>query len=123
MRFRRPDGGHVVLTLSAVARPSEVAPAALAGMAVEAEAGGVKAFGSIQRELGSGLEGQSADADMVLWTLDVPFPVATEQHVRLRDNKGGKLLVRTLHRPVNDPTLSEAVAFAEQVFEDGLVCH
>jgi hypothetical protein len=57
-----------------------------------------------------------------VWKLDVPFPVATEQRVRLRDNKGGKLLVRTLHRPVSDPTLSAAVAFAEQVFEDGLVC-
>ena len=42
--------------------------------------------------------------------------------MRLRDNKGGKLLIRTLHRPVNDPVLSEAVAFAEPIFEDGLVC-
>jgi len=123
MRFRRPDGGHVAVTLTAVARPAEVAPAALAGIVIEAEAGGVKATGSIQRDLGSGMEGQSPDADMVLWTLDVPLPTATHQRVRLRDNKGGKLLVRTLHRPVNDPTLSEAVAFAEEVFEDGLVCN
>ncbi len=122
MRFRRPDGGHVAVALVAVARPEEVAPAALAGIALEADAGGVKAVGSVQRELGSGLSGQSPDADMVLWKLVVPLPTATEQRVRLRDNKGGKLLVRTLHRPVNDPVLSEAVAFAEQVFEDGLVC-
>jgi len=122
MRFRRPDGGHVTVTLNSVARPSEVAPAALAGIKLEAEAGGVKATGSVVRDLASGIEGQSPDADMVRWQLDVPFPVATEQRVRLRDNKGGKLLVRTLHRPVSDPTLSDAVAFAEQVFEDGLIC-
>jgi glucose-6-phosphate dehydrogenase assembly protein OpcA len=122
MRFRRPDGGHVGVSLTAVKRPEEVAPAALAGLSLEAEADGVRAKGSIVRDLGSGMEGQSPDADVVLWRLDVPFPVATEQRVRLRDNKGGKLLVRTLHRPVSDPTLSEAVAFAEQVFEDGLVC-
>ena len=122
MRFRRPDGGQVTLTLKAVDRPEEVAPAALAGIELDAEAGDVKARGSILRELGSGLLGQSGDADMVLWKLEVPFPTATEQRVRLRDNKGGKLLVRTLHRPVSDPTLSEAVAFAEQIFEDGLAC-
>jgi len=122
MRFRRPDGGQVALTLQAITRPEEVAPAALAGLVLEAEVGAIKARGSIQRDLGSGRDGQSADADMVLWKLDVPFPTATEQRVRLRDNKGGKLLVRTLHRPVSDPTLSEAVAFAEQIFEDGLIC-
>ncbi len=123
VRFRRPDGGQVAVSLSAVARPSEVAPAALAALSLEARAAGVTAVGSIRRDLASGMEGQSADADMVLWKLDVPFPTATEQRVRLRDNKGAKLLVRTLHRPVNDPTLSEAVAFAEQVFEDGLICN
>jgi glucose-6-phosphate dehydrogenase assembly protein OpcA len=122
MRFRRPDGGQVALTLSSVARPQEVAPAALAGLTLEAESGGVKAIGSINRDLASGMEGKSPDADMVLWKLDVPLPTATEQRVRLRDNKGGKLLVRTLHRPVSDPTLSEAVAFAEQIYEDGLIC-
>jgi hypothetical protein len=122
VRFRRPDGGQVALTLQAIARPEEVAPSALAGIVIEADAGGVKARGSIQRDLGSGMEGQSSDADMVLWKLEVPFPTATEHRVRLRDNKGSKLLVRTLHRPVSDPTLSEAVAFAEQIFEDGLVC-
>jgi glucose-6-phosphate dehydrogenase assembly protein OpcA len=122
VRLRRPDGAHVALNLAAVARPNEVAPAALAGLVIEAEAQGVKAVGSIARDLGSGMEGKSADADMVLWKLDVPLPTATEQRVRLRDNKGGKLLVRTLHRPVSDPVLSDAVAFAEQLFEDGLVC-
>jgi glucose-6-phosphate dehydrogenase assembly protein OpcA len=122
MRFRRPDGGHVAVNLVSLARPEEVAPAALAGLSLDAEAGGVTARGTIQRDLASGLEGQSADADVVLWRLDVALPTATEQRVRLRDNKGGKLLVRTLHRPVSDPVLSEAVAFAEQVFEDGLVC-
>ncbi len=122
VKLRRPDGGHVTLSLLAVPRPDEVAPAALAGIAIEADAGGVVARGSIKRDLGSGLAGQSPDADVVVWKLEVDLPVATEQRIRLRDNKGGKLLVRTLHRPVSDPVLSEAVAFAEQVFEDTLVC-
>jgi len=122
MRFRRPDGGQVALSLTAVRRPEEVAPLALAGIAIEAAARPMKARASIHRELASAMEGQSADADVAVWKLDVPFPAATEQRVRLRDNKGAKLLERTLHRPVSDPALSEAVAFAEQIFEDGLIC-
>jgi glucose-6-phosphate dehydrogenase assembly protein OpcA len=62
------------------------------------------------------------DADMLVWRLDVDLPTATEQRVRLGANRGARLLERTLHRPPNDPTLNEAVAFAEQLLEDGLVC-
>jgi hypothetical protein len=42
--------------------------------------------------------------------------------VRLSANKGAKVLERTLHRPSDDPALMEAVCFAEEVFEDGVVC-
>ncbi len=62
------------------------------------------------------------DADMLVWRLDVDMPTATEQRVRLGANRGARLLERTLHRPPNDPTLNESVAFAEQLLEDGLVC-
>jgi hypothetical protein len=122
LRFRRPDGGLVALSLTAVPRPKEVAPKALAYVGMEAEAGRVVAKGSIERDLVSGLAGQTADADVLAWRLDVQLPSATEQRVRLRANKGADLLVHTLHRPVNDPALMESIAFAEQLTEDGLVC-
>jgi hypothetical protein len=43
-----------------------------------------------------------------------------EQRVRLRANKGAKVLERTLHRPTADPVLVDAVRFAEHFFEDGV---
>ena len=98
------------------------APFALAAVAIESEAGGVVAKGSIERELGSGLAGLTADPDVLVWKLDVDLPSATEQRVRLGPNKGARVLERTLHRPVVDPALGESIAFAEQIFEDGLVC-
>jgi glucose-6-phosphate dehydrogenase assembly protein OpcA len=122
LRFRRPDGGMVGLSLSAVPRPKEVAPTALAYVGIVAEAGRVVAKGSIERDLVSGLAGQTADADVLLWRLDVDLPTATEQRVRLHVNKEAALLTHTLHRPVYDPALMESIAFAEQLTEDGLVC-
>ncbi len=122
LRFRRPDGGLVGLSLSSVPRPREVAPRALAYVGIEAEVEGVIAKGSIERDLVSGLAGQTADADVLSWRLDVDLPSATEQRVRLHANKEAGLLVRTLHRPADDPALMESIAFAEQLTEDGLVC-
>lgn len=122
LRFRRPDGGLVGLTLGSVPRPKEVAPTALTYVGIEAEAGGIVAKASIERELASGLAGQTADADVLSWRLDVDLPTATEQRVRLQINKEAALLVHTLHRPVNDPALMESIAFAEQLTEDGLLC-
>jgi len=123
LKFRRPDGGQVALILEAVARPKGEAPGALSYVGLTAEVGGVVAKGSIERELASGLEGQTADADVLSWKLDVPLPTATERRVRLHVNKEAALLIDTLRRPVNDAALSESVAFAEQLAEDGLVCH
>jgi hypothetical protein len=123
LRFQRPDGKSVVVQLGALPRPEGVAPAALAGIVIEADAGGLKLTGSIERDLGSGaaMEGKTPDADVVLWKLGVAGQPALEQRVRLRANKGAKVLERTLHRPPNDPALMESVAFAEQFFEDGMV--
>ncbi len=122
MRFRRPDGGQVALSLGAVPRPEGVAPLALAYVGIEAEVGDVVAKGSVERALGSGTADTTADADVLVWKLDVDLPSATEQRVRLGANKGAKLLDRAIHRPRVDPVLAETVAFAEQVYEDGLVC-
>jgi glucose-6-phosphate dehydrogenase assembly protein OpcA len=125
LRFKRPDGGQVALTLGAVARPAVVAPGALTHVGLVADVGGVVAKGAIERTLASGLpgEGATADADVLTWKLDVALPSATEQRVRLYANKEAALLIHTLHRPVNDPALTEAIAFAEQLSEDGLVCN
>jgi glucose-6-phosphate dehydrogenase assembly protein OpcA len=123
LKFRRPDGGQVTLALEAMARPKEVAPGALSYVGIAAEAGGIVAKGSIERDLASGLSGQSADADVLSWKLDVALPTATERRVRLHVNKEAALLIDTLRRPIHDPALSESVAFAEQLAEDGLVCN
>jgi glucose-6-phosphate dehydrogenase assembly protein OpcA len=122
LRFQRPDGKSIALSLGSVPRPEGVAPLALAGVAIDAEVGGAKMRGAIDRELASGsaMEGKTLDADVVQWKLDA-LGQTLMQHVRLRANKGAKVLERTLHRPVDDPALTESVAFAEQFFEDGMV--
>jgi hypothetical protein len=123
IKFRRPDGGQVTLTLEAVPRPKEEAPGALVYVGIVAAAEGVVAKGSIERELGSGLEGQTGDADVLRWRLDVALPTATEQRIRLYANKEAALLIETLHRAVSDPALSESISFAEQLSEDELACN
>jgi glucose-6-phosphate dehydrogenase assembly protein OpcA len=134
LRFRRADGVKVAVKLTAVARPSGVAPAALAGVAVVAVSGGLTLRGSLRRQLGSGRVGepaggladaheqaQTVDADVLTWKLEADG-TSLEQSVRLGANRGARLLDRTLHRPAWDPALEEAVAFAEELFEDGLTC-
>jgi glucose-6-phosphate dehydrogenase assembly protein OpcA len=124
-RLARPEGEPIALVLSSVTRPQQVAPAALAGIAVEAEADGVVVRGTIDRELASGLAeaGSTPDADVLVWRLVVDVPSATEQHVRLGTNRGAQLLERTIHRPAHDPALSESARFAEEIENcEGLVC-
>jgi len=90
LRFRRPDGGQVALALSAIARPAAVAPGSLTYVGVVAESGGVVANGAIERSLASGLPGETADADVLSWKLDVPLPAATQQRVRPPHQQGGR---------------------------------
>ena len=122
LRFKRKDGATVGLNLSTVKRPEQVAPGALAGVTIEAEKDGVRLKGTITRELGSGLAGATPDADVLVWRLEVGDKQPIIQSVRLSANKGALVLERTLHRPTEDPALTEAVAFAEEVFEDGVIC-
>jgi glucose-6-phosphate dehydrogenase assembly protein OpcA len=122
LRFKRPDGGTVGLHLGTVKRPAEVAPTALAGVTIEAEHDGVQLKGTIERELGSGLAQATPDADVLVWRLEVGGKQPIEQRVRMSANKGAMVLERTLHRPSEDPALTESVAFAEEVFEDGVLC-
>lgn len=122
LSFGRPDGGTVSVKLTSVPRPAGVAPAALAGVAVEAERDGLLARGTLERELASGLSAETVDADVLVWRLAVGLPCATEQRVRLGANKGARLLERTLHRPAVDPALAEAVVIAEELEKEGAVC-
>ncbi len=123
-RYRRPDGAVVVVELGSVPKPEGVAPASLAVVVIEAEAEGAKMSGSIERALasggGSGSQGTTADADVVLWKHVTPSLGPLEQRVRLSSNKAAKWLERTLHRPKSDPVFDESVAFAEHIVEDGL---
>ncbi|MEO8876057.1 MAG: glucose-6-phosphate dehydrogenase assembly protein OpcA [Polyangiaceae bacterium] len=116
VRFRRPDGDTVVLELRKGARPSNIAPAALTGVSVEADANGVAIKGALDLEV----EGSDAAA-LLVWKLDAEVPAASEQRVRLSQNKGARMLERTLHRPSNDPALAESALFAEEIYEEGLV--
>jgi glucose-6-phosphate dehydrogenase assembly protein OpcA len=124
LKFRRPDGAQVALTLEAVPRPKGEAPLALSYVGLAVDQGGFVARASVERQLSSGLSEQSPDADVLSWKLEIrgPQPVTTERQVRLHVNKEAALLVETLHRPVFDPALGEAVAFAEELSEDGLLC-
>lgn len=133
IRFRRADGQRVQVKLTSVMRPISVAPNALAGVSIVASTGGVLLRGSIRRSLGTGHPGEPAgdmndpppysqtlDADVLQWRLECEGQII-EQSIRLGANRGSRLLDRTLHRPAHDPLLEEAVAFAEELFEDGLV--
>jgi glucose-6-phosphate dehydrogenase assembly protein OpcA len=119
LRFKRPDGGSVVVELGSVPRPRGVAPQTLSVLSVEAG----EMRGEILRELGSGLaadETSTVDADVVVWKRAMGAAPAIEHRVRMGANKAAKWLERTLHRPASDAAFTESVAFAEQIVEDGL---
>ena len=120
LRMKRDDGRDVQIQIGAVPRPEGVAPAALASVTIESTVNGALLKGTIDRELGSGTEmaGKTADADVVTWRLAVAGLAPLEQRVRLRANKGARVLERTLHRSMHDPALVESVQFAEH-FIDG----
>jgi glucose-6-phosphate dehydrogenase assembly protein OpcA len=123
LRMRRADGRDVQIQVGAVPRPEGVAPAAIASVTLESSVAGVALKGTIDRELASGgdVSGKTTDADVLTWRLDVSGQPVMEQRVRLRANKGARVLERTLHRPMADPVLVESVQFAEHFFEDGVV--
>ncbi len=123
LRMRRSDGGEIQLHVGAVPRPEGVAPAALAGVTIEAAGGGGTLKGTIKRELASGVDvsGKTTDADVLNWRLEVSSQATIEQRIRLHSNKGARVLERTLHQPMADPVLVESVQFAEHFFEDGVI--
>ncbi len=113
LRLRRADGRLLNLVLSA-ATAQAAPPLVLARVSFRAAASGVEAEGSLTREQGS------SDSELLRYRLDVNLPCSGEQTVRLGQNRGARLLERTLRRPPHDPVLEEAIAFAEQLSELGM---
>ena len=114
LRFARADKGAVVVELKG--NGAKDGSPALCGLAIEATVNAVPMRGSIMRE-------STGDATEVLaWRLDTPVPSPTEQRVRLHANDDGVVLERTLHRPARDLALVAAVALAEELADDPIVC-
>lgn len=124
LRFKREDGGTVMIDLGNVPLPKGVAPATLAAVTIECGEGESSLVGSLERDLASGKESNQTDAtldaDVMVWKSLRPGVAPMQQHVRLGANKAAKWLERTLHRPKSDPAFDESVAFAEQIVEEGL---
>jgi glucose-6-phosphate dehydrogenase assembly protein OpcA len=112
LRFERADKNVVVVEL----KSATGTPSTLCGVAIEATAGGVPMRGSITRE-------STGDGNEVLvWRLDTPVPSPTEQRLRVHKTDDGVVLERTLHRPARDLALVAAVALAEELSDDAIVC-
>jgi hypothetical protein len=65
------------------------------------------------------------ESDGATWRMSVVCGAETrgiEQHVRLRANEPARLLERTLHRPTHDAALADAVAWADELRGEELVC-
>ncbi len=114
LRIERPDKGAVIVELKG--NGATDAPTWLCGVAIEATVDGVPMRGSITREsIGDGTE-------VLAWRLDTPVPSPTEQRVRVHRNDDGVVLERTLHRPASDLALAAAVALADELSDDAIVC-
>ena len=122
LRFRRPDGTLVSIELGSVPLPKGVQPSTIAFVAIEAVDAGSRMSGSVDRDLASGAQAgaRTPDADTVVWKQTVGGNSPIEMTLRLGANKAARWLERTLHRPAVDAGFDEAVAFAEQIVEDGL---
>jgi glucose-6-phosphate dehydrogenase assembly protein OpcA len=106
----RRDGGNLEVVLSANASPTE-AQSSLRAVHIEASADGMTLRGQILRD--------ARENDAATWRLEVTAEGGEtqrmEQHVRLRAMDKAALLERTLHRPIRDLALEEAVRWAGEV--------
>ncbi len=116
--FQRPDGSRVALSLASVPRPKGVAPLALAQVHVTASSLGTKLECSVDRSLASGLEGTTRDADVMSWSVSANGTEALHQVVRMRTNKGARLLERAIRRPLRDEVLDTSIAVAAMIPRD-----
>lgn len=107
-------GAAVRIEVTNVPRPAGVAPRALAGLSVDATEGGASLRGELHRDLASGLEGKTADADTVTWSL-ASEGVQREHRLRFGSNRAAKWLERTIHRPRKDAALFEAAALVAEI--------
>jgi glucose-6-phosphate dehydrogenase assembly protein OpcA len=110
LQFKKPDGGSLSVALHSVPPPDGAGANELVSVTLDAEHVDCPLSGELHREFGGD------EKDVLVWRLKTGVPCATEQRVRLRGDKGGRLLERTLHRPPHDPALEEALALAERIF-------
>ena len=116
LRLVRPRGGHLHVQLRSDGA-GHVPRGSLMAMEVEAADGTLSMRGSIVRD--------STDADAAAWRLEVTAGddvQRIEQHVRLRAGDAARLLERTLRRPPEDEALAEAVAWANELRGEEIVC-
>lgn len=119
LRFLRADGRPIVIELGAMPRAPDylsVAPLAIASITLKMKKDAITATGSVARDFAGDV------ADVLHYELAVNLPCSGVQTVRLGANKGARVLERTLHRPAHDDALAEAVAFAERLDDDGVIC-
>lgn len=116
LRLQRRDGQHVHASLCGDASGKATADS-LVAVRLEASAGGLRVRGSIERD---------AAGDSATWRLETTGdggePRRMEQHVRMHLTAPTVLLERTLHRPIRDPALADAAAWADELGGEELAC-
>jgi glucose-6-phosphate dehydrogenase assembly protein OpcA len=112
----RPDGARVHAQLCAESAATEL-PGSLVGACLDA---------SGDDDTGLRCEVESArDGGAATWRLEVRCGSEArriEQRVYLRASDPARLLERTLHRPIHDDALLEAVAWADELRGEELSC-
>jgi glucose-6-phosphate dehydrogenase assembly protein OpcA len=118
LRITRPDGAQIDAQLGADAAATE-----RAGTLVTAA---LEAAGATADDIAVRCEVESArDGGAATWRLEVRCSgdvMRIEQRVHLRANDPARLLERTLHRPIHDDALLEAVAWADELRGEELTC-
>jgi glucose-6-phosphate dehydrogenase assembly protein OpcA len=116
LRLQRADGGPVHTSLCGEGA-GKAAPNSLVAVRLEASAGGVRLCGSVERD---------ASGESATWRLETSGgdgePRRIEQHVRMHPTAPRVLLERTLHRPIHDPALADAAAWADELGGEELAC-
>jgi glucose-6-phosphate dehydrogenase assembly protein OpcA len=117
LRVLRGDGGHVQVQLRA-----ELAPWAPRGALLAVEIDAAKDAIAVRGEVA---RGRGAEDDAGTWHVDFIAAGATQrvaQTVRIAANEPARILEDTLRRPLHDDALAEAVAWADELRGEGLVC-
>jgi glucose-6-phosphate dehydrogenase assembly protein OpcA len=116
---RSTSSEYLGVDVHLVARPSSTTSrGTLLAVRLEASIEGAVFRGAMVRDAGP--------SDAASWRLEVQGKDGgvqhIEQHVRLRADETADLLDRTLHRPLHDPALADAVAWSDALEGEELAC-